>query len=110
MEKFAERLKFLRKQKGLTQVQVAELINVKERHYQNIEYGKVNIPTMDLIKLADYFDVSLDWLTGRTDNPDSHTITLEWQQDIDKVMGTLMITAAANPEFEKVLKRILNRK
>ncbi len=51
---------------------MAELLELTTRHYQQIEYGKVNIPTLTLIFLADYFDVSLDYLVGRTDNPNSH--------------------------------------
>jgi transcriptional regulator with XRE-family HTH domain len=69
MNKFAERLKLLRKQKGLTQVKIAEFLGCTEQHYQRIEYGKINIPTLDLIALADYFDVSLDYLVGRSDDP-----------------------------------------
>jgi len=42
---------------------------VTSRHYQDIEYGKINIPTLTLIALADYFDVSLDYLVGRSDDP-----------------------------------------
>lgn len=69
MEKFAERLKLLRKQGKVTQVNMAAYLNCTEQHYQRIEYGKVNIPTLDLIALADYFDVSLDYLVGRSDCP-----------------------------------------
>jgi len=70
--KFSNRLKQLRKEKNLKQSDMAELLELTTRHYQQIEYGKVNIPTLTLIFLADYFDVSLDYLVGRTDNPNSH--------------------------------------
>ena len=67
------RLRELRKAKGLTQVQLAEVINVKERQYQNLEAG-TSLPSFNtLIALADYFDVSLDYLVGRTDNPEVNT-------------------------------------
>ena len=69
--KFSNRLKQLRKEKNLKQSDMAELLELTTRHYQ-LEYGKVNIPTLTLIFLADYFDVSLDYLVGRTDNPNSH--------------------------------------
>lgn len=72
MLKFSNRLKQLRKEKKLKQSDMAELLELTTRHYQQIEYGKVNIPTLTLIFLADYFDVSLDYLVGRTDNPNSH--------------------------------------
>ena len=72
MLKFSNRLKQLRKEKTLTPSDMAQLLELTTRHYQQIEYGKVNIPTLTLIFLADYFDVSLDYLVGRTDNPNSH--------------------------------------
>ena len=68
MKIFAERLKMLRKQKGLTQVQMAAFLSCTPQHYQRIEYGKINLPALDLIALADYFDVSLDYLVGRSDS------------------------------------------
>ena len=70
MDIFAERLKLLRKQKQLKQIDMAELLGVTDRHYQKMEYGKVNIPALTLIKLADFFDVSTDYLLGRSDTPE----------------------------------------
>ena len=65
-------LRRFRKEYNLTQKQVAEAIRVAENAYQRYEYGKVT-PSIDIIyKTADYFDVSLDYLVGRTDNPNSH--------------------------------------
>ncbi len=69
---FAKRLKQLRKAKSLKQTDMASLLKVTTRHYQEIEYGKVNIPTLTLIFLADYFNVSLDYLVGRSDDPTRH--------------------------------------
>ena len=62
-----QRLKALRKEKNLRQKDVAELISCTERNYQKMEYGEVNIPSLTLIKLADYYDVSLDYLVGRSE-------------------------------------------
>ena len=70
MVDFAARLKQLRKSKNLKQTDVAVLLDITPRHYQDVEYGKINIPTMTLIALADYFNVSLDYLVGRSDNPE----------------------------------------
>lgn len=72
MELFGSRLKDLRKSRNLKQTDIAALLKVTSRHYQDIEYGKINVPALTLIALADYFDVSLDYLTGRCDNPNSH--------------------------------------
>ena len=68
MPVFSERIKALRIEKGLTQTNMAELLNCKDRHYQRIEYGQVNIPSLTLAFLADYFEVSTDYLLGRSDN------------------------------------------
>lgn len=67
---FAARLKELRKSQQLKQTDMADFLNITVRHYQDIEYGKINIPALTLIALADYFDVSLDYLVGRSDNPE----------------------------------------
>ena len=65
----AERLKPVRKEKGLTQVEMAELLHCTDRHYQKIEYGKINLPSTTLLFLADFFGVTTDYLLGRTEDP-----------------------------------------
>lgn len=65
----AKRLKPLRKAKGVTQKQMASLLDYTERHYQKVEYGEVNIPTGTAIFLAQYFGVSVDYLLGLRDEP-----------------------------------------
>ncbi len=67
LENFSKRMKELRKEKGLKQKEMAALLECTERHYQKIEYGQINLPTLDLMFLADYFAVSMDYLVGRTD-------------------------------------------
>lgn len=65
----SDSLKRFRHAFGITQKKAAEIAGVTERVYQSYEYGKV-VPTVTvLIALADYFDVSLDYLVGRSDNP-----------------------------------------
>ena len=66
---FADRLKESRKAKSLTQKKMAELLGITERGYQNYEIGKSTPNYETLLALANYFDVSLDYLTGRSDNP-----------------------------------------
>ncbi len=61
------RLKQCRKEKGLTQREVAIYCDITEKAYQNYEL-MTREPRLDvLIKIADLFDVSLDYLAGRTD-------------------------------------------
>lgn len=62
---FSERLKTLRKEKKLTQKELAEQIGIKQNSYSDWETGK-NEPSLEnLIKLADLLEVSIDWLFGR---------------------------------------------
>ena len=70
MKLFGERLKQLRIAKGIKQIDMAKLLDVTDRHYQQMEYGKVNVPALTLIALAEYFNVSLDYLVGLSDNPE----------------------------------------
>ncbi len=69
---FAERLKELRTSKGLTQKQVYEAVGMSAIGYQRYEYGDREPAYQKLIALADYFDVSLDYLVGRSDDPARH--------------------------------------
>jgi len=69
---FAIRLKTLRQSRTLTQKQMAQLFELTERGYQNYEIGKSTPNVSLLTALADYFDVSLDYLLGRTDDPKLH--------------------------------------
>ena len=69
---FATQLKAIRKNKGITQKQLAAAIGASERGIQQYELGERK-PAFDvLIALADYFDVSLDYLVGRSDDPTRH--------------------------------------
>ena len=67
-------LKNLRVSKNLTQKEIADNIGITEQSYQRYEYGKVVPSAIKLYELADYFDVSTDYLLGRTDNPNSHKL------------------------------------
>ena len=66
---FSERLKELRVSRNLTQKQVYEAVGMSALGYQRYEYGTREPAYKQLIALADYFDVSLDYLVGRSDDP-----------------------------------------
>lgn len=67
--KMNQRLKGLRLEKQATQRDVAESIGVATRNVQNFEYGTAKPKLETLIRIADFFNVSLDYLVGRSDNP-----------------------------------------
>ena len=66
-EVLSTRLKQCRREKGLTQLQTAVYCDISEKTYQNYELMAREPKLEILIKIADLFDVSLDYLTGRTD-------------------------------------------
>ncbi len=68
MEKFGKRLRTVRMEKKKTQKQTAEMLDMKLRSYQLYEQGTVEPNIAKLIMLADFFDVTLDYLMGRTDS------------------------------------------
>ena len=65
MMKF-ETIRNLRIDGGYTQAQIAEYLNVKQNTYSQYEIGTLNYPIDVLIKLADFYNVSVDFLLGRT--------------------------------------------
>ena len=66
---FKERLKQQRQKANLSQKQLGEISNTSERTIQDYEAGKRK-PGMDaLISLANVFQVSIDYLVGRSDDP-----------------------------------------
>ena len=67
MSIFASRLKEIRISQDKKQREVAEYLGIKTRSYQAYEGGEREPYIDTLIALADYFDVSLDYLTGRSD-------------------------------------------
>ena len=66
---FSARLKALRKEKRLTQRQMAELLQVHQTTYSDYELGNVNIPVAALIQLAEFYGTSIDFLVDFTDDP-----------------------------------------
>ncbi|MGN0531608.1 MAG: helix-turn-helix domain-containing protein [Eubacterium sp.] len=63
-----KRIRELREDNDLKQRELAEILNCSQRVYSNYERGDLDIPTEILIKLADYYDVSVDYILGRKDN------------------------------------------
>ena len=92
---FSIRLKELRTEKGLKQADIAALLDCVNRHYQKIEAGKVNVPTSTLLTLAEFFDVSVDYLLGisdireRTSRP-ALTVILPQNEYAAKLRDTLL--------------------
>jgi len=67
---FAERIYSLRIEKKVIQTELANLLGVTRTQISDIENGKTTTSIERLYILADYFDVSVDYLLGRTDKPE----------------------------------------
>ena len=67
MSLFSERLIELREKNNLSQAQAAKKFGVVVRAYQRYEYGEREPRLSTLVRMADFYGVSLDYLAGRTD-------------------------------------------
>lgn len=63
------RIKNLRIDNDIKQVELARHLGVSQNTYSDYELGKINVPIDILIKFADFYQVSLNYLLNRTDNP-----------------------------------------
>ena len=61
------RIRDLREDRDLTQTQIARVLGMSQTGYSKYETGENDIPTQVLIKLADFYQTSTDYLLGRTD-------------------------------------------
>ena len=69
-----EKIRELRKQKGVTQQQLADILCVEKTNISKWEAGVYEPGKAVLSKMAEYFNVSVDYLLGRTDNPTPDTL------------------------------------
>ena len=67
------RLREIRRAKGVSQLRLAMDLNTSQNTISRYETGEREPGINELIKLADYFGVSVDYLIGRTDNPKMQT-------------------------------------
>lgn len=72
MSNFCERLNELKTAKNILQKDIPKNTNISLRAYQYYERGEREPNMSALIAIADYFDVSLDYLVGRSDDPTRH--------------------------------------
>lgn len=63
-----KRLRDLREDRDLKQKDIADFLNISQRGYSHYETGNNDIPTEILIRLADFYGTSVDYLLGRTNN------------------------------------------
>ena len=69
------RLKDLREDKDLKQEDIAKILNISQTNYSKYELGKINIPINSLIILATFYNTSIDYLLGLTNESRPYTRT-----------------------------------
>lgn len=62
-----KRIRDLREDNDKNQTEIAEYLGIKQQQYQRYESGQTEIPLHFLIRLADLYNVTLDYITGRSD-------------------------------------------
>lgn len=67
-----KRIRDLREDKDLTQRELGVILSCSQRVYSNYERGNLDIPTDILIKLANFYDVSVDYILNRTKNKETN--------------------------------------
>ena len=101
MTSFSSRLRLLRKNRNINQTRLAEMLGFGYTAIANYESGR-NEPSLgDLCRIADYFDVSTDYLLGRTDDMYSHR-SLELHSRLKNTSFLDMLNAA---EYVASLKK-----
>lgn len=63
------RIRDLREDRDMNQTQVANILGMSQTGYSKYETGENDLPTAILIKLANLYETSVDYLLGETDNP-----------------------------------------
>jgi transcriptional regulator with XRE-family HTH domain len=65
--KYNERIREIREDNSITQQKIADLLHIGQRTYADYESGKTRIPVESLLKLARFYNVSMDYISGASD-------------------------------------------
>jgi len=69
---YRERIREIREERNLTQVEIGKILNKSQQGYNHIEAGRAELKIEDLARLCQYYDVSADYLIGLIDTPRSY--------------------------------------
>lgn len=69
MSNYTNRLKELREKQNIMAKDIAALLQISYRNYQRYEKGEIDPPTSKTLLLAEFYNVSMDYLVGRTNKP-----------------------------------------
>lgn len=106
METFGERLKKLLNKKELTQVAFAKILNTSDATV-NRYIKNVNFPGEDMLnKIADYFDVSVDYLLCRTDNPNYSIVSTNYKGNKIDIVVKSKTNSYSQKEIQKLFDKL----
>lgn len=100
---FYQRLKDLKEDADLTQKQVADIIGVSTNHYGKYERGETDLPFEKAIILAEYYNVSLDYLAGKTNRKDCLS-DKQYSDDINRILQ--LYTKLSNVNRARIEERM----
>ena len=105
-----KKLAFLRKQRGITQEQLADELGASKISVSFWERG-ARVPEVDmLVRIADYFDVAVDYLLDRTDIPNIYkqtTVQAELKSPV--TIATGRVSTADSSELEALVKHLVRK-
>jgi transcriptional regulator with XRE-family HTH domain len=104
--KIGERIREIRKEKGLTQIEFSKILGITQDKLSKYENGRVGVPIEIILRISDEFKISLDWLL-KGKGPKISKKTYEFDEEIYKIAQNLQILKEDSPEwYEKVKKTI----
>ncbi len=101
MNKYRNRLRDLRQDKDLTQEQVAKIFFLQRTQYRRYENGESDLPLEWAKKFAEYYDVSIDFISGRTSTPKPPPSSLTARQK------RLLEAYAKNADLQTAVDKLL---
>ena len=87
MEIVAKRMRQLREGMGIPQTKIGELLGVPQSSIYRYEYGQSSPSFENMVRFADHFDVSLDYIFGRADDPQGKLYEFQPKVMTDKIEG-----------------------
>ena len=111
MEIISKRLKALRESVGLSQNKLAQISGMKQSSINRYENGSATPSPENMVKLADYYDVSLDYIYGRTDNPQGRLYNYrpKYNPEMEKFVEMCFDpNSRANHQLKETLLKLLS--
>lgn len=102
------RLKDLRVSRGFTQAKMARELDTSQQTISRIEYKDEMIPTDILIKAAKYFNVSVDYILGLTDEKHNQVCENRLYRHFKEYEAFMLEFAALKPEYQDAVRGVTN--